>query len=101
MEKLSDKITIKIFLLIFSLPLLFFSITNVLAIESIEDYFFEPDSKPYNRTYGAWEAKFWGLHVNLPPDESPASPNYKPTECLLLKDDNKYFITFSFFLIFL
>ena len=93
MEKLSDKITIKIFLLIFSLPLLFFSITNVLAIESIEDYVFEPDSKPYNRTYGEWEAKHWELHVNLEPDKSPASPNYKPTECLLLKDENMTFLS--------
>ena len=78
---------------ILSLPLLFFSITNVLAIESIENYVFEPDSKPYNRPYGEWEAKFWGLHVNLPPDESPASPNYKPTECLLLKDENMTFLS--------
>ena len=92
MEKLSNKITIKI-LLIFSLPLLFFSITNVLAIESIEDYVFAPDSKPYNRTYGEWEAKFWELHVNLEPDKSPASPNYKPTECLLLKDENMTFLS--------
>ncbi len=88
MEKPSNKITIKI-LLIFSLPLLFFSITNVLAIESIEDYVFAPDSKPYNRTYGEWEAKFWELHVNLEPDKSPASPNYKPTECLLLKNEKE------------
>ena len=59
MEKISNKITIKILLSILSLlPLLFFSITNVLAIESIEDYVFEPDSKPYNHTYGEWEAKF-------------------------------------------
>ena len=93
MEKISNKITIKILLSILSLPLLFFSITNVLAIESIKDYVFEPDSKPYNRTYGEWEAKFWGLHVNLPPDESPASPNYKPTECLLLKDENMTFLS--------
>ena len=40
MEKPSNKITIKI-LLIFSLPLLFVSITNVLAIESVEDYVFD------------------------------------------------------------
>lgn len=93
MEKLSDKITIKIFVLIFSLPLLFFSITNVLAIESIEDYVFEPGSEPYGRTYGEWEAKHWELHVNLPPDQSPASPTYKPTECLLLKDDNMTFLS--------
>jgi hypothetical protein len=94
MEKLSDKITIKIFLIIFSLlPLLFFSITNVLAIESIEDYVFEPGSEPYGRTYGEWEAKHWELHVNLPPDQSPASPTYKPTECLLLKDDNMTFLS--------
>ena len=92
MEKLSNKIIIKIYLLI-CLPLLFFSLTNVLAIESIEDYVFEPDSKPYNRTYGAWEAKFWGLHINLPPDKSPASPTYKPTECLLLKDENMTFLS--------
>jgi hypothetical protein len=93
MEKLSDKITIKIFLLIFSLPLLFFSISDVLAIESIEDYVFEPGSEPYGRTYGEWEAKHWELHVNLPPDQSPASPTYKPTECLLLKDDNMTFLS--------
>ena len=93
MEKLSDKITIKIFVLIFSLPLLFFSITNVLAIESIEDYVFEPGSEPYGRTYGEWEAKHWELHVNLPPDQSPASPTYKPTECLLLKDENMTFLS--------
>ncbi|HEX2408926.1 MAG TPA: hypothetical protein VHJ38_17120, partial [Nitrososphaeraceae archaeon] len=76
MEKISNKITIKILLSILSLSLLFFSNTNVLAIESIEDYVFAPDSKPYNRTYGEWEAKFWELHVNLEPDKSPASPNY-------------------------
>jgi hypothetical protein len=94
MEKQSNKITtFKIFLLIFSLPLLFFSITNVLAIESIEDYVFEPNSEPYGRTYGEWEAKFWGLHVNLEPGESPASPNYQPTECLLLKDENMTFLS--------
>ncbi len=93
MEKLSDKITIKIFLLIFSLPLLFFSISDVLAIESIEDYVFEPGSEPYGRTYGEWEAKHWELHVNLPPDQSPASPTYKPSECLLLKDDNMTFLS--------
>src|SRR5687767_14765972 len=94
MEKQSNKITtFKIFLLIFSLPLLFFSITNVLAIESIEDYVFEPGSEPYGRTYGEWEAKHWELHVNLPPDQSPASPTYKPTECLLLKDDNMTFLS--------
>ena len=92
MEELSNKIIIKIYLLI-CLPLLFFSLTNVLAIESIGDYVFEPDSKPYNRTYGAWEAKFWGLHINLPPDKSPASPTYKPTECLLLKDENMTFLS--------
>ena len=88
----SNKTTIKI-LLIFTLPLLFFSITNILAIESIEDYVFKPDSYPYNRTYGEWEAKFWELHVNLEPDKSPASPTYKPTECLLLKDDNMTFLS--------
>ena len=88
----SIEILIKIFPLV-SLPLLFFSITNVLAIESIENYVFEPDSKPYNRTYGEWEAKHWELHVNLEPDKSPASPTYKPTECLLLKDDNMTFLS--------
>jgi len=88
----SNKITIKI-LLVFTLPLLFFSITNVLAIESIEDYVFEPNSEPYDLTYGEWEAKFWELHVNLPPDKSPASPIYKPTECLLLKDENMTFLS--------
>lgn len=87
-----NKITIQV-LLIFTLPLLFFSITNILAIESIEDYVFKPDSDPYNRTYGEWEAKFWELHVNLEPDKSPASPTYKPTECLLLKDDNMTFLS--------
>ena len=93
MEKISNKITIKILLSILSLPLLFFSITNILAIESIEDYVFEPGSEPYGRTYGEWEAKHWELHVNLPPDKSPASPTYKPTECLLLKDDNMTFLS--------
>ena len=65
MEKLSNKITIKILLIFKYVPLLFFSITNVLAIESIEDYFFAPDSKPYNRTYGEWEAKFWGNFMSI------------------------------------
>ena len=93
MEKISNKITIKILLSILSLPLLFCSITNILAIETIEDYVFEPGSEPYGRTYGEWEAKHWELHVNLPPDKSPASPTYKPTECLLLKDENMTFLS--------
>ena len=90
--KISDNIKINILLLI-SLPILLFCFTNILAIESVEDYVFEPSSEPYNRTYGEWEAKFWGLHVNLEPDKSPASPNYKPTECLLLKDENMTFLS--------
>ena len=90
--KTLNKMTIKI-LLYFTIPFLFFSFTNVSAIESIEDYVFQPDSEPYGRTYGEWEGKFWGLHVNLAPDKSPASPNYKPTECLLLKDGNMTFLS--------
>jgi hypothetical protein len=89
-----NKIAIKISFLVFTLlPLLIFSIADVLAIESIEDYVFEPGSEPYGRTYGEWEAKHWELHVNLPPDQSPASPTYKPTECLLLRDDNMTFLS--------
>ena len=44
-----------------SLPLLFFSFTNVLEIDTIENYVFEPNSDPYGRTYGEWESKFWGI----------------------------------------
>ena len=92
MQKSKKEIIIKI-LFVFTLPLLFFSITNILAIESIEDYVFEPNSEPYGRTYGEWEAKFWELHVNLEPDKSPASPTYQPTECLLLKNENMTFLS--------
>ncbi len=76
-------------LLGFTIAFIIVSFTNVYAIESIEDYVFEPDSEPYGQSYGEWEGKFWGLHVNLEPDKSPASPNYKPTVCLLLKNENE------------
>ena len=58
----------------YTIAFIIFSFTNVSAIESIEDYVFEPDSEPYGLSYGEWEGKFWGLHVNLEPDKSPASP---------------------------
>lgn len=90
--KIFDDI-IFISLLLIILPVLFFSFTNVSAIESIGDYVFGPDSKPYGHTYGEWEAKFWQLHVNLEPDKSPASPDYKPSECLLLQDANMTFLS--------
>ncbi len=92
MQTSNKNLIIKI-LLVFTLPLLFFSITNILAIESIRDYVFEPNSNPYGQTYGKWEAKFWELHVNLPPEKSPASPTYQPSECLLLKDQNMTFLS--------
>jgi len=90
--KIFNKI-IFISLLLINIPASFFSFTNVSALESTSDYVFEPDSKPYGHTYGEWEAKFWGLHVNLQPDKSPASPDYKPTECLLLQDGNMTFLS--------
>ena len=86
--KIYNENKIKI-LLGFIIAFIIFSFTNVSAIESIEDYVFEPNSEPYGLSYGEWEGKFWGLHVNLEPDKSPASPNYKPTECLLLKNEKE------------
>jgi len=90
--KLFDKI-ISISLLLINLPILLSSFTNISAIESVDDYVFGPESEPYGRTYGEWEAKFWELHVNLEPDKSPASPSYKPTKCLLLQDGNMTFLS--------
>lgn len=89
--KIFEKIIIS--LLCINCLLLFFSFTNISAIESVDDYVFEPQSKPYGLTYGEWESKFWELHVNLEPDKSPASPSYQPTKCLLLQDGNMTFLS--------
>ena len=91
MEILSIKILIKIFPFL-SLPLLFFSITNVLAIESIEDYVFEPDSNHIIAHMANGRQNF-GNYMSIFNQINPASPNYKPTECLLLKDENMTFLS--------
>ena len=93
MEKPSNKITIK-FLLIFILPLLFLFITNVLAIESVEITFLHQILDLIIAHMANGKQNF-GDYVNIQSDESSASPNYKPTECLLLKDENMTFLSDS------